>query len=73
MTWSGVQDAASRASCAAENSPYFDAISDGLAGIDLRITVNNVFDEEYLGSIAVNSGAWIGAPGAVAAALAVDF
>lgn len=50
-----------------------EAVSDGLDGIDLRLTVNNVFDEEYLGSIAINSGAWIGAPRTVALTLTADF
>ena len=50
-----------------------EAVADGLAGVDLRITVNNVLDEEYLGSIAINSGAWIGGPRTVAATLTADF
>lgn len=36
-------------------------IGGGLDSIELSFTVNNVFDEEYLGSIAPNAG-WIGAP-----------
>lgn len=49
------------------------AISDDLSNVDLRITVNNLFDKEYLGSIAVNSGAWIGSPRTVALSLTADF
>lgn len=33
----------------------------GVASIDLRLTINNLFDESYLGGIAGQS-AWIGAP-----------
>lgn len=36
-------------------------LGEGLDSIELSFTVNNVFDEEYLGSIAPNAG-WIGAP-----------
>jgi iron complex outermembrane receptor protein len=36
-------------------------IGGGIDSIELSFTVNNVFDEEYLGSIAPNAG-WIGAP-----------
>jgi iron complex outermembrane recepter protein len=36
-------------------------IGGAIDSIELSFTVNNVFDEKYLGSIAPNAG-WIGAP-----------
>lgn len=36
-------------------------IGGGVDSVELSFTVNNVFDEQYLGSIAPNAG-WIGAP-----------
>ena len=33
----------------------------GVDSLEMRLTVNNLFDEDYLGSIAPNAG-WIGAP-----------
>lgn len=36
-------------------------IGGGIDSVELSFTVNNVFDEDYLGSIAANAG-WIGAP-----------
>jgi iron complex outermembrane receptor protein len=38
-----------------------DAPASGIASLELRFTVNNMFDESYLGGIAGQS-AWIGAP-----------
>jgi outer membrane receptor protein involved in Fe transport len=37
------------------------AIGGSIDSIELSFTVNNLFDENYLGSIAPNAG-WIGAP-----------
>jgi outer membrane receptor for Fe3+-dicitrate len=48
-----------------------DAISDGLQGYELRLVVNNLFDESYLGGIA-GFGAWIGSPRTAVISLTVD-
>ena len=50
-----------------------EMISDELSGVDFRLTANNVFDVDYLGTIAVNSGAWIGSPRTVVLSVTLDF
>ncbi len=49
-----------------------DALSDALGDVDFRVTVNNVFDEEYLSGIS-GQGAWIGAPRTVVFTVTADF
>ncbi len=49
------------------------AIANALDGVSVRLNVTNLFDESYLGTIAQNSGAWIGAPRTVALSLTADF
>jgi outer membrane receptor protein involved in Fe transport len=41
-------------------------------GITLNLVANNLFDEDYLGSI-VNNGAWLGAPRTVSLTATIDF
>ena len=48
------------------------AINPSLAGVDLSLVVNNLFDESYIGGISGNYG-WIGAPRTAVATLTVDF
>jgi outer membrane receptor protein involved in Fe transport len=48
-----------------------DAILDGLQGYELRLVVNNLFDESYLGGIS-GFGAWIGSPRTAVISLTVD-
>jgi len=43
-----------------------------LSGLDLKLLVNNLFDEEYLGTVVAN-GAWIGAPRTASLSATVDF
>ncbi|WP_319024700.1 TonB-dependent receptor domain-containing protein [Microbulbifer hainanensis] len=43
-----------------------------LSGIDLKLVVNNLFDEQYLGTV-VAGGAWIGAPRTASLAATMDF
>ncbi len=50
-----------------------EAISDDLSNLDLRLTVNNLTDESYLGTHAFNSGAWLGAPRTVVFTMTADF
>jgi outer membrane cobalamin receptor len=45
---------------------------DGVESAEIRFTVNNLFDENYLGGIAGQS-AWIGAPRTAAINLLIDF
>jgi len=49
-----------------------EAISDSFKGMDLRLTVNNLFDVDYLAGISGNA-AWISAPRTVALTLTADF
>lgn len=52
------------------------AVDSPLAGIDaleIRFTVNNVFDKSYLGGIAGGWGAWIGAPRTAAVNIQAKF
>lgn len=49
------------------------AFASKLDGVNLRLNVNNLFDESYLGTIAANSGAWLGAPRTVALSMTADF
>lgn len=50
-----------------------EEVSDALRGADLRLTVNNLFDENYLGTVSTNSGAWVGAPRTTVLTVTVDF
>lgn len=43
-----------------------------LDGMNLNLVVNNMLDEDYLGSV-VNNGAWIGAPRTVSLSASFDF
>ncbi|MEX2962770.1 TonB-dependent receptor [Microbulbifer sp. TYP-18] len=47
-------------------------IHPALARTNLNLVVNNLFDEDYLGSV-VSGGAWIGAPRTVSLSAVVDF
>jgi outer membrane receptor protein involved in Fe transport len=47
----------------------FYGIGDGMT---LNLVANNLFDEDYLGSI-VNNGAWLGAPRTVSLTATIDF
>jgi len=49
-----------------------EAVSDTFKGVDLRLVVNNLLDEDYLGGIS-GGGAWIGAPRTVVFTLTADF
>jgi outer membrane receptor protein involved in Fe transport len=49
-----------------------EAISEAFKALDLSLTVNNMFDEDYLGGIS-GGGAWIGAPRTVVFTLTADF
>ena len=51
---------------------FGDAISEDLSNVDFRITVNNVFDEDWLSGISGN-GAWISAPRTVVFSATADF
>ncbi|MFC6632104.1 TonB-dependent receptor domain-containing protein [Microbulbifer taiwanensis] len=46
--------------------------SDYLSNVNLNLVVNNLFDEEYLGTV-VAGGAWIGAPRTTSLSATVDF
>lgn len=48
-----------------------DDLGDVFQGYEFRFTVNNVFDEDYIGGIAGGSGGWIGGPRT--AALSIQF
>ena len=45
----------------------------GVESLELRFTVNNLFDKSYLGGIAGGWGAWIGAPRTAAINLVAKF
>lgn len=49
-----------------------EQISDALKGVDLSMTINNLFDINYLGGIS-GGGAWIGAPRTTVLTLTTDF
>jgi iron complex outermembrane receptor protein len=49
-----------------------DAGINAITGIEVRFTLNNLFDESYLGGIAGQS-AWIGAPRSAAVNLRFNF
>ena len=49
-----------------------EAISDDLSNVDFRITVNNLFDEDWISGIS-GGGAWISAPRTVVFTATVDF
>jgi outer membrane receptor for Fe3+-dicitrate len=49
-----------------------EAISESLSNIDLRLTVNNVFDQDWISGISGNA-AWISAPRTVALTVTADF
>lgn len=51
---------------------FGEAISDSLKGFDIRLTVNNLFDENYLSGISGNA-AWISAPRTFAITATADF
>ena len=51
---------------------FGDAISEDLSNVDFRITVNNVFDEDWLSGISGN-GAWVSAPRTVVFSATADF
>lgn len=38
-----------------------DNVAPGVKTLDIRLTINNLFDESYLGTVVTNAG-WIGAP-----------
>jgi len=48
------------------------AVSSALENVDLSFTVNNLFDEDYLGGIS-GQGAWIGAPRTAAFSITARF
>ena len=48
------------------------ALSDDLSNIDFRLTINNVFDQDWLAGISGNA-AWISAPRTVALTVTADF
>ncbi|WP_323844704.1 TonB-dependent receptor domain-containing protein [Microbulbifer magnicolonia] len=47
-------------------------INPALSGINLNLVVNNLFDEDYLGTVVAN-GAWIGAPRTASLSATLDF
>ena len=49
-----------------------DYIGEGVQGIDIRMTVNNLFDKRYAGTVAPNAF-WIGAPRTIAVNARVIF
>lgn len=49
-----------------------EMLSEGLSGVDLRLTVNNLLDESYLGGIS-GGGAWIAAPRTTVFTVTADF
>ncbi|HAU92012.1 MAG TPA: TonB-dependent receptor, partial [Alteromonas sp.] len=49
-----------------------DSPVQGISNIDIRLTINNLFDSSYLGTV-VNGGAWIGAPRTAALNLKASF
>ena len=49
-----------------------EAVSDALKAVDFNLTINNVFDEDYLGGIS-GGGAWIGAPRTWVLSATLDF
>jgi len=52
---------------------YVGTTIDGIGnGVTLNLVANNLFDEDYLGTI-VNNGAWIGAPRTVSMSATIDF
>ena len=50
-----------------------DSLSEALKGFDVRLTVNNVFNERYIGGVAGGWGGWIGAPRTASITLIADF
>ena len=50
-----------------------EAISDSLSGFDIRVNINNLFDEQYLGTHDFNSGAWLGAARTTVLTVTADF
>lgn len=50
-----------------------EQISDSLKGLEFTLTVNNLFDERYLGTHATNSGAWLGAARTAVFTVTADF
>lgn len=50
----------------------FFGAGDFLSGLNLNLVVNNLFDEEYLGTVVTN-GAWIGAPRTASLSATFDF
>jgi outer membrane receptor protein involved in Fe transport len=53
-------------------STYIDDLGSSVESIEINFTINNLFDESYLGTIATNA-AWIGAPRTVALNLKAAF
>lgn len=51
---------------------YGDMLSDSLSNVEFRMTVNNLFDENYLAGIS-GGGAWISAPRTVVFTVTADF
>jgi outer membrane receptor for Fe3+-dicitrate len=51
---------------------YIDDLGSSVESIEINFTINNLFDESYLGTIATNA-AWIGAPRTVALNLKAAF
>lgn len=49
-----------------------DTGSDFIQGVDIRMTVNNLFNERYIGGISGGSG-WLGAPRTAALSVTADF
>ncbi|WP_444921647.1 TonB-dependent receptor domain-containing protein [Microbulbifer sp. CnH-101-G] len=47
-------------------------LNPALSGLNLNLVVNNLFDEDYLGTV-VSGGAWIGAPRTVSLSATLDF
>jgi outer membrane receptor for Fe3+-dicitrate len=51
---------------------YINDLGNGVESIEINFTINNLFDESYLGTVATNA-AWIGAPRTVAINLKAAF
>ncbi len=49
------------------------AVNESLESIDLRLTVNNISDERYIGGVAGGWGGWIGGARAAALSITADF
>jgi iron complex outermembrane recepter protein len=50
-----------------------DSLASVLTGFELRLAVNNVFNERYIGGVAGGWGGWIGAPRTASLTLTADF